>query len=58
MILNILPNFLVPVMILVYLIIPAVIIYFIYKWENLSLKLKQDQNDLLREIVQKMNRNE
>jgi uncharacterized membrane protein len=58
MILNILPNFLVPVMILVYLIIPAVIIYFIYKWVNLSLKLKQDQNDLLREIVQKMNRNE
>lgn len=38
----------------VYLAILAGIFYLIYTWVNKFLVLKQEQNDLLREIIKKM----
>jgi hypothetical protein len=41
-------------MIIVYLAIIFGVFYLIYKWVNKSTSLKQEQNDLLREIIKKM----
>jgi len=38
----------------VYLAILAGIFYLIYTWVNKFISLKQEQNDLLREIIKKM----
>ena len=38
----------------VYLAILAGIFYLIYTWVNKFIVLKQEQNDLLREIIKKM----
>lgn len=38
----------------VYLAVLAGIIYLIYTWVNKFIVLKQEQNDLLREIIKKM----
>lgn len=40
--------------ILVYLAVLAGIIYLIYTWVNKFIALRQEQNDLLREIIKKM----
>jgi len=40
--------------ILVYLAILAGILYLIYTWVNKFIVLRQEQNDLLREIIKKM----
>jgi len=39
---------------LIYLAIMFGILYLIYKWVNKFISLKQEQNDLLREIIKKM----
>ncbi len=39
---------------MVYLAIIFGILYLIYKWVNKFIALKQEQNDLLREIINKM----
>lgn len=39
-----------------YFALILVIINFIYKWANKFLILKQEHNDLLREIIKKMDR--
>lgn len=36
------------------LMLIVAVIYFIYKWVNIFITLKEEQNDLLREIVEKM----
>lgn len=41
-------------MMIVYLAIPAGIFYLIYTWVNKFIVLRQEQNDLLREIIKKM----
>ena len=38
-----------------YLAIVAGIFYLIYTWVNKFITLRQEQNDLLREIIKKMN---
>lgn len=43
--------------VIVYLAVIFGIIYFIYTWVNEFLSLKQEQNDLLREIIKKMEPN-
>jgi len=48
--LSILPLLIFPV----YLAILAGIFYLIYTWVNKFIVLKQEQNDLLREIIKKM----
>ena len=40
--------------VIVYLAILFVIFYFIYRWVNTFISLKQEQNDLLREIINKV----
>jgi hypothetical protein len=40
--------------IMVYLAILAVIFFLIYTWVNKFITLRQEQNDLLREIIKKM----
>ena len=40
--------------IIVYLVIVFGILYLIYKWVNKFISLKQEHNDLLREIIKKM----
>jgi len=40
--------------IIVYLAILFGILYLIYKWVNKFISLRQEQNDLLREIINKM----
>lgn len=40
--------------VLVYLAVLAGIIYLIYTWVNKFIALRQEQNDLLREIIKKM----
>jgi len=40
--------------VVVYLAILFGILYMIYKWVNKFLNLRREQNDLLREIVNKM----
>jgi hypothetical protein len=40
--------------VIVYLAIIAAIIYLIYKWVTKIIALKQEHNDLLREIIQKI----
>jgi K+-transporting ATPase c subunit len=42
------------IFILFYLLIIAVIFYLIYTWVNKFIFLSQEQNDLLREIIKKM----
>lgn len=42
------------VIIIVYLAILAGIFYLIYSWVNKFIVLKQEHNDLLREIIKKM----
>jgi len=44
------------VIILIYLAIIFGIMYVIYTWVNKSIALKQEHNDLLREIIKKMER--
>ena len=44
--------------ILVYLAILAAILYMIYQWVNKFISLKQEHNNLLREIIQKMDQKE
>ncbi len=39
---------------IVYLAIIFGILYLIYKWVNKFITLRQEQNDLLREIINKM----
>ena len=39
---------------IVYLAILFGILYLIYKWVNKFISLRQEQNDLLREIINKM----
>jgi len=46
---------LLPILIvLFYLVVLVVIIYLIYTWVNKFIALRQEQNDLLREIIKKM----
>ena len=40
--------------VVVYLAILFGILYLIYRWVNKFITLKQEQNDLLREIISKM----
>ena len=40
----------------VYLAIIAAAIFFIFTWVNRYFTLKREQNDLLREIIQKMDK--
>lgn len=40
-----------------YLAVFGVIFYLIYTWVNKFIALRQEQNDLLREIVKKMENN-
>jgi len=40
--------------IIVYLAILFGILYLIYRWVNKFISLRQEQNDLLREIINKM----
>ena len=44
------------VIILIYLAIVFGIMYMIYTWVNKNIALKQEHNDLLREIIKKMER--
>ena len=39
---------------LFYLTIIAVVFFLIYTWENKFISLKQEQNDLLKEIIKKL----
>ncbi len=39
---------------LIYLIILFGILYFFFNWKNQSISLKKEQNDLLREIIKKL----
>ena len=41
---------------LFYIAVFFVILFFIYKWVTKFLSLKQEQNDILRELVSKMNK--
>ncbi len=41
---------------LFYLVLIAIAIFFIFTWVNRYFTLKREQNDLLREIVQKMDK--
>jgi hypothetical protein len=47
-------SFLPVLFILLQFVIVGVVVYFIYKWVNRFFFLKQEQNDLLREIAKKM----
>jgi p-aminobenzoyl-glutamate transporter AbgT len=40
-----------------YLAIFFVILYLIYTWVNKFIALRQEQNDLLREIIKRMDKN-
>lgn len=40
--------------ILIYITIVVTFFYFIFKWVNTFISLKQDQNNLLKEIIKKM----
>lgn len=44
--------------ILVYLAILAAFLYMIYLWVNRFISLKQEHNNLLRKIIQKMDQKE
>uniref|UniRef100_UPI0032177D7D hypothetical protein n=1 Tax=uncultured Draconibacterium sp. TaxID=1573823 RepID=UPI0032177D7D len=44
-------------LVFVYLAIIAGILYLIYSWVNKFLALRQEQNDLLREIINKLETN-
>ncbi len=49
--------FILPILIgFVYLAIIAGVLYLIYTWVTKFIRLKQEHNDLLREIVKKMDR--
>lgn len=41
---------------IVYIIVAILIFYWVYTWVTRFLKLKQEQNDILRELVNKMER--
>lgn len=44
-----------PILIIVfYLAIIAAVFYFVYTWVNEFISLKKEQNDLLREIIKRM----
>ena len=51
---SILPFIPVVITAIVYLAITFGILYLIYRWVNKFISLKQEQNDLLREIINKM----
>lgn len=40
--------------VLLYLFFIVAAVYFIFKWVNKFIALKEEQNDLLREVVKKM----
>lgn len=42
--------------ILVYLVIFVAVLYLIYTWVNKFIELRQEQNNLLREIIKKMDK--
>jgi len=39
---------------LFYMVILATVLYFIYTWVNKFISLKKEQNDLLREIIKRL----
>lgn len=47
-------SFLPFLIVIVYVVIIVGILYMIYKWVNQFISLRQEQNDLLREIINKM----
>ncbi|MBV5314420.1 MAG: hypothetical protein JZU47_14055 [Prolixibacteraceae bacterium] len=47
-------TFLPLLLVIVYLAVLAAIFYLIYTWVNKFIVLRQEQNELLREIVKKM----
>jgi hypothetical protein len=52
---GILPNWpLYIIMPIIYIVIPVAICFFFIKWKNQSLDLKREQNDLLREVIKKL----
>ena len=40
--------------ILIYVALVVAILYFIFKWVNTFIQLKQEHNELLKEIIKKM----
>lgn len=44
--------------VLLYLFFIVAAVYFIFKWVNKFIALKEEQNDLLREVVKKMGNKE
>jgi len=48
--------FIIPI--LIYLAIIFTIIFIIYRWVSTFISLKREQNDLLREIISKMGKDE
>jgi len=51
-------TFLPLLLVIVYLAVLAAIFYLIYNWVNKFIVLRQEQNELLREIVKKMDHNQ
>ena len=49
--------FLVIVPFVIYLVIIGGLLYLIYTWVNKFINLRQEQNDLLREIINRMDKN-
>lgn len=50
----IMPSVLVFLPILIYVALIVTILYFIFKWVNTFIQLKQEHNQLLKEILEKM----
>jgi hypothetical protein len=50
----ILPNSFTLLIPICYLLFPVLIMYFIQKWVNQFISLRQEQNTLLREILKKL----
>ncbi|WP_204273592.1 hypothetical protein [Draconibacterium mangrovi] len=40
--------------ILIYVALVVAVLYFIFKWVNTFIQLKQEHNELLKEIIKKM----
>ena len=51
---NLMPFFPMLIIVVFYLAIIFAILYLIYKWVNKFISLKQQHNDLLKEIIVKM----
>ena len=39
---------------LIYMAVFVLIVYFVYKWVTKIIRLKEEQNQILREIIQKL----